>query len=501
VSLDTSAVIFVALLLGHFGYTLPEVVQQIGLVFFIFTIGMQAGPGFFRAFKKDGRKLVTVAAIVVVTAALIAGVLGQAFGLESSLVMGVFNGALTSTPGLAAAVEISGSPLASIGYSIAYPLGVILVILFLQLVPSFFKINFRKCEEEYEQDQQESVERIISKNIRVDNPNIVGKTLRELHIRSVTGCVISRIKHDGNTTTPNKNTVLQLGDVLRVVGTEHDLRRALYFIGIDVDEELELNKEHKVDWVLVTNRAVINKSIRKIGFSRNFDATIVRIRRSGIDIAPDGNSVLRFGDKVLVASDKGNMEQVIKLLGNDNKRLSDTDFLPIALGILIGVLLGRLNIPIAGVNFSLGITGGVLVAALGLSAIGKTGPIIWSMSGNANHLFRELGLLFFLAGVGTDAGKDIAAALGEHGIMPLIIGVVVTLVPMIVGLVIGKVVLKVNFLSLLGVLAGGMTSTPGLSAVTSKSDSNIAQIAYATVYPFALVLMIVCSTILFYIVG
>ncbi|MDR1226610.1 MAG: transporter [Prevotellaceae bacterium] len=499
ISLESSAVIFVALLLGHWGYTLPKVVQNIGLVFFIFTIGMQAGPGFFRSFMKDGRKLVILATAVVATATLTLWIFGRLLGLEKGLVIGLFNGALTSTPGLAAAVEISGSPLAPIGYSIAYPLGVILVILFLQLVPAILKINFRKCEKEYEAQQQETIDQIISKNIRVENANIDGKTIQELHIRATTGCAISRVKHEGVTTTPDKSTILHLGDVLRVVGSEHDLRGAEYFIGSAVDEALELSHEHSVDWVLVTNKSVINKPLKKLDLFANFDTTIVRIRRAGIDLAPTGNMMLRFGDRVQVASRKNSKEQVIKLLGNDNKRLSSTDFLPIALGILIGVALGKISIPVFGIDVNLGVTGGVLTAALVLSALGKTGPIIWSMSGSANQIFRELGLLFFLAGVGTEAGKDMAGALAQHGVIPVAIGIAVTLLPLAVGMIVGRWALKLNFLTLLGVLAGGMTSTPGLSAVTSKSDTNIAQLAYATVYPFALVLMIIFSTLLFYI--
>jgi putative transport protein len=500
VSLESSAVIFIALLLGHLGFDLPKVVQDIGLVFFIFTIGMQAGPGFFSSFMKDGRKLVLVATVVVATGVLLTGVLGKLCGVNKSLLLGIFNGALTSTPGLAAAIEISGSPQASIGYGITYPLGVVLVVLFLQLLPMLGKIDFRKCEKQYEDEQHGSIEPLISRNVKVVNPNVNGKTIRELHIHNTTGCVISRIKHDGVTTTPDKNTVLHMDDILRAVGTEHDLHRIEFFIGSSApDEDLELSQGHKVDWVLVTNKAVINKPLSKLNFLANFDATITRIRRAGIDLAPNGSATLRFGDRVLVASKKADMDMVVKFLGNDNKRLSSTDFLPIALGILIGVALGKISIPIFGVSVNLGLTGGVLTAALVLGALGKTGPIIWSMSSNANLVFRELGLLFFLASAGTEAGKHIQSALAEHGITPLLIGIAITLLPMVVGLLVGRYALKLNFLTLLGVLAGGMTSTPGLSAVTSKSETNIVQIAYATVYPFALVLMIIFSTLLYWI--
>ncbi|MGL4956833.1 MAG: aspartate:alanine exchanger family transporter [Bacteroidales bacterium] len=341
---------------------------------------------------------------------------------------------------------------------------------------------------------------IISRNLRVRNPNVNGKSIRELHIRATTGCAVSRIKHDGITTTPSKDTILYNDDVIRAVGTERDLQQLTVFIGEIVQEEaLELSEAYQVDWVLVTNKAVINKPLSKLNLFSNFGATLVRIRRSGIDLLPDAHISLRFGDRVLVASKKEDMEMMLKLLGNDNKRLSSTDFLPITLGILVGILLGKVSIPIAGVDFNLGVTGGVLTAALVLSALGKTGPIIWSMSSNANQLFRELGLLLFLAGVGTEAGKEMHSALVEHGITPVLVGACITLIPMIMGVLVGRYILKLNYLTVLSVLAGGMTSTPGLSAITSRTETSIPQIAYATVYPFALVLMILFSTLLYWI--
>ncbi len=225
-----------------------------------------------------------------------------------------------------------------------------------------------------------------------------------------------------------------------------------------------------------------------------YNATITRIRRSGIDITPDRNSSLRFGDKVVVASDEENIKKVMKLLGNEEKRLSETNFLPISLGILIGMIIGSINIPFFGLfDLSLGITGGVLTTAIILSNLGKTGPIIWSMSGTANQLLRKLGLLMFLATVGTHSGAHIVEAFTQYGWNLFFIGVTITIIPMVISLLYGKYILKINFAILLGVVAGSMTSTPGLAAVDSKTETDAPTIGYATVYPFALVLMIIVS--------
>ncbi|MFW5793024.1 MAG: aspartate:alanine exchanger family transporter [Bacteroidota bacterium] len=496
-SLDLSAVIIVALVLGHFGLIVPIEFQTIGLLFYIFTIGIQAGPGFFQAFSKIGYKLLIICSILIISAAALSKSLGYLFDIESSLSIGIFNGALTSTPGLAAAIEATDSPLASIGYGIAYPLGVVGVLICLNLFPLLFKINFKKEEESYKEQLAEDFPEVSNKNFIVENKNIDGKSLMDLKFGSMTNAVISRVKHNGFASTPGKDTRLFLGDIVKIVGTEEALEKAGLFIGSVTDEEIPLEKDYKVNWVLVTNKKVINKSLGSLNITKNYNATITRIRRSGIDISPSAGSRLRFGDKVLVACDGENMRNVMKLLGNNEKRLSETNFLPISLGIIIGIMIGSISIPIFGFfDFSLGITGGVLATALILSKVGKTGNIIWSMSGSGNQLLRKLGMLMFLATVGTHAGSQIAETWSLYGWSIISVGFTVTIIPMIIAFFIGHYLFKFNFLTLMGVIAGSMTSTPGLAVIDGKSSCEASAVAYATVYPMALVMMIVFSQIL-----
>ncbi|MBW6490868.1 MAG: transporter [Lentimicrobium sp.] len=497
-SLDISAVIFIAMLLGHFGFRLPSEYQYLGLLLFIFTIGIQSGPGFFRSFKHYGKHLFIIAGIIITSGAIITWVISSVMDIDKALAVGLFNGAMTSTPGLAAAVEVSKSPLASIGYGIAYPFGVIGVVLFVALVPKILRINFKKSEEDFNRSVKQSYPEIIPANFKVENPNIDGKTLVELKFRTVTNCVISRVKHGDITTTPSRETQLHYDDVIRALGTAEDLENVKLLVGPQTDEELQLDKGHDVQWVLVTSKQVINKPLQKLNLGANYDATVVRIRRSGIELRPMHYTMLRFGDRLMVATSRESMPHVVKLLGNDDKRLSETDFLPITLGIVIGILIGMIEIPIFGLfKFSLGVTGGVLAAALILSGIGKTGPIIWSMSSNANQLFRELGLLMFLATVGCEAGGHIEETFVIYGAGVIAAGAAITILPLVIAMLVGKYLLKMNFLTLMGVITGGMTSTPGLAAINTQSDSGIAQVAYAAVYPLALVLMIIFSNILF----
>ncbi len=495
-SLDSSAVIFVALLLGHLGFTVPAEFQTLGLLLFIFTIGIQAGPGFFDSFLKNGRALILLSVALIGMASAMVVVAKYLFDVPTALAIGLLNGALTSTPGLAAAFDATQSPLTAVGYGIAYPVGVVGVILFMQIFPKLLKVDFIKEESDYAAQLREEHPSLSSCVLKVTNANIHGKSLKELNIRSMTQGVISRVKHQGEIFTPNADTQLFTDDVIKAVGSPEAINRLQILIGVPVNEDLTFDDRYLVNWLLVTNKEVVNKSIRELNLTA-LNATITRIRRSGIDLPPKPHSRLRFGDKLLISGSSDEMKQVRRLLGNDEKRLSETNFLPISLGIVIGVLVGSISIPIFGwFNFSLGLTGGVLATALVLSNIGKTGTILWSMSGSANQLLRKLGMLLFMATVGTNAGSELAAILHSEGLQLIVIGLLITFIPMLVAGLLGKYVFKMNFITLLGVIAGAMTSTPGLAAVDGKTNSDAASLGYATVYPAALVLMIIVSQLL-----
>ncbi len=490
-SLDVSAVIFVALVFGHYGIMIPKDFQYLGLVLFIFTIGMQAGPGFFESFKKEGRKLALFALMLILMAGIITVGIVFLFHIDHNIAIGLLTGALTSTPGLAAAIDYTHSPLASIGYGVGYPFGVIGVILFIRFLPKILGVSLKNSEEEYNLKMKDEFPEILRRNFTVENENIVGKTIGELRIRYMTKAVVSRIIHNGLAVTPTPETKLMAGDLIKAVGTEEALKRVEILIGSPTEEEIPLDPNYDVRSVLVTNKEVVNKTIGQINLLHTYSATITRIRRSGINISPTPNSKLQFGDKLVIAASKANMEMVSNVFGNDQKRLSDTDILPVALGILIGVLIGKLNIVLGSFTFSPGLTGGVLIAGLVLSRIGKTGPVLWTMTGAANQLLRQLGLIFFLAAVGTDAGSQIVQTFELYGFQLFLFGGIITLVPMLLAAFAGKWLFKMNILNLFGALSGSMTSTPGLAAADSMTESNAHSISYATVYPVAMVLLIV----------
>lgn len=496
ISLDTSAIIFVALLFGHYGTTMPDILQKFGLIFFIYSVGIQAGPGFFESFKKDGLRLIMITALAVGSGAIVAVTLSKVFDVDTELAVGIFAGAMTSTPGLAAAIESTNSTLASIGYGIAYPFGVLAVILFVKISPKLFKVSIPTAEAEYEKEIKSDFPGLMHKNFIVENINIFGKSLGDLKIRTMTHSNISRVLHKGEAFTPTERTVMHQGDVVKAVGTESDLQKVHLLIGNETDIPIPLSDKYVIQSILVTNESAINKPLDKIGLMEQYNATVTAMRRSGIDITPNSATKLRFGDKVKVACAEENLNNVKKLLGDNRKRLAELDFLPVSIGILLGVILGKIQIPLFGFSFSLGLTGGVLMSAIILSRIGKSGNILWNVSGSSNQLLRNIGLIFFLVSVGTNAGGSLMETIQTGGVKLLLVGVVITMVPMLIAMIVGYFFLRINFLVLLGALTGSMTSTPALSAVEPMTESNGPKIAYATVYPFALVLIIICCQLM-----
>ena len=492
ISLDVSAVIFIALLYAHFGVIIPKELGNFGLVLFIFTIGIQAGPGFFDSFRSKGKVLILITLLIIGSACMTGVLFKYLLHIDMAETVGLIAGSLTSTPGLAAAIDSTQSSAASIAYGIAYPFGVIGVILFIKLLPGLLRLDIKKEEKRLEMQQRDKYPEIYTGTFRVTNENIFNKSLIQLQIRTMTGAVISRVKHGDKTEVPSAKTMLYQGELVKAVGSEYALAQLGVLVGERLQEDLPLATSYELQSLLLTKKEVIGKTLGSLNLQQNFGCTVTRIRRSGIDLSPEPGLTLKFGDKLLVVGHQDSLKELAKLLGNDEKRLSDTDFFPIAMGIVLGVLVGKINISFSdSFSFSPGLTGGILLTALVLSSVGKTGPILWSMSGAANLLLRQLGLLLFLAEVGTSAGANLVETFRESGWALFGAGVAITLVPMIVAVAVGYFVFKINLFDLMGTITGGMTSTPGLAAAGSMTDSDAPSVAYATVYPIAMVFLIV----------
>ncbi len=497
ISLDVSAIFFVALIFGHFGLQIPEIIQQIGLIFFMYSIGIQAGPGFLESFKKQGKRLLLISLVLCISGGFITILFSKIFDIDILLAVGIFSGSLTSASSLAVTMENAQSTLPSIGFGIAFPFGVIAVVIFTRLSPKIFKIDLSKEEKLHLEDVSMDYPKIFTKNYMVEKPAVINKTIGELNLRSITNTNISRVYQKYAMISPKASTVLKEGAIIRASGTIENLKRLEQLIGSETNTQIPISRKYTIKHFIVTNNKIINKPLGQLTLLQMLNINITTIRRSGIEIIPNVNSRLRFGDRINVAGPEENMRRMKGFFGNEKSRLDELDFLPIVLGILAGIFIGQIKIPISLKTFvSFGMSGGVLISALIFSRLGKTGPIIWNISGPSNQLLRKLGLIFFLAGVGTNAGATILETLNNNGSHLILIAIIITLLPMFITLLFGRYILKLNFLRLLGALTGSMTSTPALSSIEPLTKTNAPQVAYATVYPLALILIIIMSQII-----
>jgi putative transport protein len=495
-SLESSAILFAALLAGHLGLKVPEIFKMLGLALFIYSIGLQAGPKISVLFKKEGMGLNFLAFCVVTVGALLTllGILLLHFGREISI--GIFAGALTSTPGLASAYEATQAGATSIGYGIAYPVGVISVILFIRLLPLMQKTNTREAETIEQESLQQEQHPVINKQIEISNPNVFGKSIKSLNIRAISGCVISRLARGETVVVPSGKTILQEGDIVRVVGREENIDGAVLLLGHLTDKKIPggtLDMERFV----VTNRELVGKKIKDLKLRMKYEANISRVGRFGIDIPAAPDLKIEWGDRVSVVSEQMGMEELKLFFGDDIKKVDEGNVFSIILGITFGILIGMVPFSIGKIfSFKMGLTGGILLSGLFLSNRGRLGPIVWRVPFHTINFIRELGLVFFLAAVGTQAGENLIEVVEKNGLSLILWGAVITIIPMFFVLLLSTKIHRLSIFQLFGLIPGAMTSTPGFATVTTITDSQTPSAIYATVYPVAMLSMILWTKIL-----
>lgn len=489
-ALGSSAIIFVALAFGHFGLTLPTGVQTIGLAMFIYAVGLEAGPGFLSSFRSHGLAMALVVLAMALTGTLVSYGCSLLFGFDAGTAAGLLSGAMTSTPSLAAAVEVVGHDQAPAAYGVTYGFGVIGVALAIKLLPRLLRVDIPAEETSLARELEEINPPITFIHLEVTNPNLFGKRIVDIFIKNIAPVTITRLlrQEASEPVLVGAETVLQQGDRLRVVGRPGDLEKVQLFLGRPISGEIAFDRVLVKKAIVVSKREFAGTTLGYFNFREAFNVQIARITRSGIDLPADANTRLHLGDVLHAVGDERSLRNITRILGNDLKSTYNISLLPVLLGLLFGLLLGRISIPLPLLGpLTLGTTGGALIAGLVLGARYQTGPLIWDLPESGNRLIRDLGLALFMAAVGTSAGVSFVATLQEQGWPLLFSGILVTLVPLAVGTLLGRHGLNIRFLRLQGVLVGGMTSASGLAAAASLSASPYAPAAYATVYPVALI--------------
>lgn len=513
IRLGIAGVLFMGIALAHFksqlGYPplngeILHFVKEFGLVLFVYSIGIDVGPRFLSSFKNDGMKLNMMVIATVLMGAIIVVILKYSFDFEPAVIVGLFSGAVTNTPSLGAAQQALGSNVEAIAasgmaYAMAYPFGVLGIILVILLTRLIFKIKVEDAEREYK--EQLGVNRqnhLESVQITVTNSNWEGRTIAELLRMFKDDLVVSRIQRGESLELAVEEDILQLGDVIFAVSTLENVEKFKLSIGpVEIGMKKDVSGDLAMFNVLVTNRKIAGKTIEQIGISRRYEANITRIFRAGIEILPTMNTTLEMGDTIRVVGKRALLPDIRKEIGNSVKELSIPNSISIFLGIFVGVLVGAIPIWIPGlpVPAKLGLAGGPLIVALILGHKGRIGKLDFYMTPGANAMLRELGIILFLGCVGLSSGTHFISTLVDGGYMWMLYGMIITFVPAMTIAVIAHF-MGVNYLKICGFLAGVSTNPPALEYANSISASQAQSTAYATVYPLTMFMRIFAAQLL-----
>lgn len=520
ISLGVTFVLFVGILLGHFGYGVEvntlHFLREFGLILFIFSIGMQVGPGFFSSFKEGGIRMNMLAVggicLNVVIMLAIYFMQGGADG-ESTIVqmIGVMSGAVTNTPGLGAAQQTilqinpnnyGASQAMSMGYAAAYPLGVVGIIVTMIVIKKMFKIDVDKEIQEIENEKSDSTLAPHIVTLRVTNDLVEGLNMLKLHTLISCNYVISRIeKPDGTVEIPTSKTVIGLGDLVLVVCSVQDEEIFTRILGpVVTDKVWPMDKGTVVSRRIVVTKTEYNGT--KLGSLRlhaAYQLNVTRVNRAGVDLIASPNLRLQLGDRITVVGKIEDIDRLATRLGNSMKRLNEPNLITMFIGIFLGILLGSLPLSFPGMSvpMKLGLAGGPLVVAILISAYGHKFHLVTYTNSSANLLLREIGICLFLASVGIGAGKDFAATVFNlRGAMWVGYGFVITVVPLIIVGCIARAKYKMNYLSIIGMISGSYTDPPALAYANKVANNDAPAVAYSTVYPLTMFMRVIVAQVI-----
>lgn len=514
VSLGIGGVLFGGIIVSHtmtqFGVSLDphtlHFIQEFGLILFVYTIGIQVGPAFFSSLRHSGLKLNGFAFLIVLLSGLLVIILHKLFDIPLPAILGVFSGAVTNTPSLGAGQQIlaelgADTTVMGMGYAIAYPFGIVGILLSMWLIRIVFKISIDREAQEYELQTNSGKATLSTLNVRITNPNLNGLRLDELPDFELHDVAYSRLKRGEELIVPHTDTTIQMGDVLHLVGENSILQKMRLILGEVADVSLSTKGTlYRSERAVVTNEKVFGKKIRQLMLKGKYEVVISRISRAGVELVANGDMTLQFGDILTLVGRKEDIDTVMTVIGNAQQKLQQVQMLPIFIGIGLGVLLGSIPIYLPGfpVALKLGLAGGPLVVALILSRIGSIGKIYWFMPPSANLALREIGIVLFLAVVGWKAGGNfLNTLLSQDGMVWIAAGAVITAVPLLIVGVIARMYTKLNYLTLCGLLAGSMTDPPALAFANALKENNgAAALSYATVYPLVMFCRIILPQIL-----
>lgn len=514
VSLGITFVLFTGIFISHFGFKvnheIVEFAREFGLILFVFTIGLQVGPGFFSSFKKGGFSLNFWALMVMLLNVVITIIIVMVSDTSMPVAVGIMSGAVTNTPGLGAAqytinqvAEVSEgmhAPDLGLGYAVAYPFGVLGIIFTMLLVRKIFNINLTEEDKKYRSRTQSSEAVLQNINVQVKNPELFDKTVKDLNKYLGNNAIVSRISKQGKVEIAQPETLVEENDILLMVSPKNEINDILNKIGEESKVNIKSSRSDiVVKQILVTNKKIVGKRLADLRIEKLYGIKITRLYRSDMEFLAVPGLELQMGDKINMVGEELAVENAAKMLGNSMRRWREPNMIPIFVGILLGVFIGSIPISFPGipVPVRLGMAGGPLIVAILLSRYGHKFSLVSYTTPSANLILRELGIVLFLASVGLKAGEQfIPILMSGQGLIWMGYGALITFVPLFIVGFLAKLTTRKNYFELCGLLAGSCTDPPALAYANSLANNNGAAIAYSTVYPLTMFMRIIIAQML-----
>ena len=515
VSLGVTWILFVGIIAGHFGFLLDHTtahfIKEFGLILFIYSIGLEVGPGFFSSFRKGGVTLNMLALGIVFLGCCTAYAIHLITGTSLVDMVGVLSGAVTNTPGMGAAqqtyYDMTGEVNTTIaqGYAVAYPLGVVGIILSIIVLKRIFRVNFDNERRIMMERNKENAEQLEAATLEVHNESVCGHTIREVQELLGRKCVVTRVLHERthDIELAESNTELGMGDKICIVASPFEIEALSLIIGPRIKmnmsewDAIEANNLTS-DRFIITNPRINGKRLGDLKLRQTFNVTISRISRAGVDLIADPHLLLQLGDRVVVVGKPESIQKISKLMGNSVKRLEEPNLAAIFLGIALGVVLGSLPIfiPNVPVPVKLGLAGGPLIVSILISKFGPQMKLVTYTTSSANKMIRQIGITLFLASVGIGAGDGFIDTIMNGGYWWILYGFLITTIPCLVIGVIARMKCKLSYFTIAGLISGAMTDPPALAYSNEICGNNQASVAYSTVYPLTMFLRVVTAQIL-----
>ena len=511
ISLGITWILFVGIALSSFGMqidpTIIAFVKEFGLILFVYSVGMQVGPSFFSSFKQGGMRLVGIATAIVLGGVLTAYIIHLVTGTPIPTMVGVLSGAVTNTPGLGAAQQAYADstgltdPTIAMGYAVAYPLGVVGIIVSIVLLRAIFRIKLDKEKEALESSNESKYAAKIS--IELTNTNLFGRSVQETRGLINRSFVVSRIcRANGTIEIANANTVLAENDKMLIICASEDVEAIEMMLGHQINMQhsdwLNLDQQFISRRIIITQPHINGKTIGELRLRSSYAVNVTRVNRSGVDLIPEHNLELQIGDRLTVVGSEMAIDAVAKALGNSMRRLREPNLISIFLGIFLGVLVGSIPIAIPGMPqaVKLGLAGGPLIVAILISRFGAHYHLVTYTTMSANLMLREVGISLFLAAVGISAGEGfIDTVVNQGGYMWVLYGIIITMLPILLVGIFARKVFKLNYFTLMGVVAGSMTNPPALAYSNATAGNDLPAVGYATVYPFVMFLRVLTAQV------